>query len=133
MSPSFLTSVLALVGPGRAGLAQLQEKGQLEEAPHAQIRDWLCCHPTGSGKAVAKRSPEPRAGSQSGRCLSPRVSLQGALAVAPAGPGQEGGSGCRAGPPGEKSPCSRDTMGSELQVHSRSVKGGQKDIWRTRG
>lgn len=43
MSSSFLTSVLALVGPGWAGMAQLEEKGQLEEAPNASDQtDRLC-------------------------------------------------------------------------------------------
>lgn len=100
MSPSFLTCVLALVGPGQAGMAQLQEKGQLEEAPNAQIRQLGCASPTGSGTAVARRSPEPRAGSQSGRMLAPAMAARRECwLLAPAGPGQEGGTGCRAGPP----------------------------------
>lgn len=105
MSPSFLTSVLALVAPGRAGTAQLQEKGQLEEAPGAQIKHWLCLSAHGEWESCGQEESWAQSRAQNGRMLAPRTSARRERwLLAPAGAGQDGGTGCRAGPRGGEEP-----------------------------
>lgn len=76
MSPSFLTSVLALVGPGWAGTAQLEEKGQLEEAANASDRLAVPVSPWGVGKLWPRGVPSPELEARMGGSCPPHVSPQ---------------------------------------------------------
>lgn len=126
MSSSFLTSVRALVVLG--GLAgpscRRRDNSKQHLKKHLQISQAGCaCQSLRSRKAVAKRSPKGRAEVRTGGCFPPAHQPTGNAGCHC----QEGlastGTGCRR----RSSPCSRDTMGSELQLQSRSVSGGEEE------